>query len=302
MHPIQKKLMELAQIHDLSTLGLRQITRMVGETHPQKVKHHMQRLKLLDPTPNSKADADNSRLVPIPLVGMANCGEATIYAESYDDQLIQVSQKIIPQKFDNLFAVQAVGNSMNKSTINGNNIEDGDYIIVNPDDKDFNDGDYVLSIINGMANVKKFIKDTANQQIILTSESTENHHPIYIHEDDLTEEEGVDAKLIRLAKIMDARLYTTDFNLDRIASLQGIDVLNVNTLIEATHIVIVAGEELSVKLVKEGRESNQAIGYMPDGTMVVVSEARHLIGEKINVMVTSVLQTQAGKMIFGKLS
>ncbi len=125
---------------------------------------------------------------------------------------------------------------------------------------------------------------------------------IRIHEDDLTEEEGVDAKLIRLAKVMDARLYTTDFNLDRVASLQGIDVLNVNTLIEATHIAVVTGEKLSVKLIKEGKESNQAIGYMIDGTMVVVSEARHLIGKNVNVMVVSVLQTQAGKMVFGKLS
>jgi len=125
---------------------------------------------------------------------------------------------------------------------------------------------------------------------------------IHIHEDDLMEEEGVDAKLVRLAKVMDARIYTTDFNLDRVASLQGIDILNVNTLIEATKVVVSAGEELRVKLVKEGKESHQAIGYMADGTMVVVSEAQSLIGQTVHVLVTSVLQTQAGKMIFGKLS
>ncbi len=125
---------------------------------------------------------------------------------------------------------------------------------------------------------------------------------IHIHEDDLMEEEAVDAKLIRLAKVMDARLYTTDFNLDRIASLQGIDVLNINALLEATHVAVITGDELEVKLIKEGKEKHQAVGYMPDGTMVVVSDAKSMIGESVKVVVTSVLQTQAGKMIFGKIT
>ena len=137
---------------------------------------------------------------------------------------------------------------------------------------------------------------------LLHSMQKDSFIDIHIHEDDLMEEEGVDAKLIRLAKVMDARLYTTDFNLDRVASLQGIDVLNINALLEATHIAVITGDEVDVKLIKEGKEKHQAVGYMPDGTMVVVSDAQHMIGESVKVLVTSVLQTQAGKMIFGKMA
>ena len=185
MHPIQKKLIELNQKYDLSSLGLREIGRMIGESHPQKIKHHMQQLNFLVSEAKTKTGATQSQLIPIPLLGLANCGEPTIYAETYDNQYLQVSQRIISQKSDSYFAVQAVGNSMNRARIQGNNIEDGDYVIVNRDDKDFKDGDYVLSLINNMANIKKFSKDEANQQIILTSESSENHPPIYIHEDDM---------------------------------------------------------------------------------------------------------------------
>jgi SOS-response transcriptional repressor LexA len=186
MHPIQKKLLELSQNMDLSALPLRQVTRMVGEIHPQKVKHHMQQLGLLAAAPESKTGATQSKLIPIPLMGLANCGEATIYAESYENKYIQISQRIIPQKSEKLFAVQAVGNSMNQANINGDNIENGDYVLVNPDEKDFKNGDYVLSIINGMANIKKFTKNVAGHQIVLLSESSDSHPPIYLHEDDMS--------------------------------------------------------------------------------------------------------------------
>jgi len=186
MHQIQKKLAKLSQTHDLRSLGLRQIARMIGENHPQKIKYHMQQMGILEKQPKSKVTMSDSQLIPIPLVGLANCGEATIYAESYDNQLLQVSQRVLPSKNTDLFAVQAVGDSMNQADINGNNIEDGDYVIIDPNDKDFKDGDYVLSLINEMANIKKFSKDIRNKQVILLSESTENYSPIYIHEDDLS--------------------------------------------------------------------------------------------------------------------
>ena len=126
--------------------------------------------------------------------------------------------------------------------------------------------------------------------------------PVHIHEDDLTEEKEVDAKLMKLAKILDAKICTTDFNLGRIAALQGIEVLNIHELGSAIKPVVYTGEVLEVKLVREGRESGQALAYMEDGTMIVVSDARHLIGKMATVHVTSVLQTQAGKMIFAKIS
>ena len=124
---------------------------------------------------------------------------------------------------------------------------------------------------------------------------------VHIHEDELNEEKEVDAKLMKLAKILDAKICTTDFNLGRIAALQGIGVLNVHELGNAVKPVVYTGEHLEVKLIREGKESGQALAYMEDGTMVVVGDARHLIGKTATVSVTSVLQTQAGKMIFAKL-
>lgn len=124
---------------------------------------------------------------------------------------------------------------------------------------------------------------------------------VRIHEDELTEEKEVDTKLMKLAKLLDARIFTTDFNLGRVASLQGIEVLNIHELSNALKPIVYAGETMEVRLVREGKEPGQALAYMEDGTMVVVSDARELIGKKTTVKVTSVLQTQAGKMIFAKL-
>lgn len=125
---------------------------------------------------------------------------------------------------------------------------------------------------------------------------------VHIHEDELSGDEDVDTKLILLSKLMDARICTTDFNLSRTAELQGVDVLNVNELVHAVKSVLFSGDQIIVKLIKEGKEQNQAIGYMDDGTMIVVSDAKEKIGQEVQVDVTSVLQTAAGKMIFAKVS
>ena len=126
--------------------------------------------------------------------------------------------------------------------------------------------------------------------------------PVHIHEDELNEEKDVDAKLIKLAKVLDAKLCTTDFNLGRIASLQGIEVLNIHELANALKPLVYTGEQMEVKLIREGKEAGQALAYLEDGTMIVVGDARHLIGKTVTVTVTSVLQTQAGKMIFAKMA
>lgn len=186
MHEIQKKLIELSQIHDLKTLGLRQIARMVGETHPQKIKHHMQRLGFLESEVGSTNFMKNTRLVPLPLKGLANCGEASIYTESSNSSIINVSERVLPKKTEGLFVLEAVGDSMDKSNINGNSIKDGDYVIVDPENKNFEDGEYVVSIINNMANIKRFYKDDVNKQIVLVSESSKKYPPIYIHEDEMS--------------------------------------------------------------------------------------------------------------------
>ncbi len=124
---------------------------------------------------------------------------------------------------------------------------------------------------------------------------------VRIHEDDLQGTEPVDLKLVKLAKLMDARICTTDFNLSRMASIQGIEMLNINDLVNAIKPMVFAGEELEVRLLKEGKEANQAVGYMEDGTMVVVSDGRRAIGQNVKVSITSALQTAAGRMIFAKL-
>ncbi|MCK5012483.1 MAG: TRAM domain-containing protein [Candidatus Omnitrophica bacterium] len=124
---------------------------------------------------------------------------------------------------------------------------------------------------------------------------------VHIHEDELNEEKEVDAKVMKLAKLLDARICTTDFNLGRIAALQGIGVLNIHELGNAVKPVVYTGEILELKLIREGKEPGQALAYLEDGTMVIVSNARDLIGKKVSVRVTSVLQTQSGKMIFAKL-
>lgn len=125
---------------------------------------------------------------------------------------------------------------------------------------------------------------------------------IHIHEDDFSTDVGVDDKLVKLARMLDAKICTTDFNLGRVAALQGVVALNVHELVNAVKSVVLAGERFAVRLVREGKEAGQAVGYMDDGTMVVVSHAQHLVGKRVDVIVTSFLQTQAGKIIFAKLA
>lgn len=124
---------------------------------------------------------------------------------------------------------------------------------------------------------------------------------ITLHEEEFPETPEVDAKLVKLAKLLEAKILTVDFNLNRVASIQGVKVLNINELANALKPVVFPGEEMRLRLLKEGKEHNQGVGYLDDGTMVVVEEARRLIGQEVKVVVTSVLQTQAGRMIFTKL-
>lgn len=120
--------------------------------------------------------------------------------------------------------------------------------------------------------------------------------------DDMVETvSSVDDKLVKLAANLDAKILTTDYNLNRIAQLQGVKVLNINDLANALKPTFIAGEKLSLKLIKEGKEHNQAVGYLDDGTMVVVENARWFIGKKVNIEVTSILQNPSGRIVFTKL-
>ena len=109
---------------------------------------------------------------------------------------------------------------------------------------------------------------------------------------------GADAKLLQLGKDLEAKIVTTDFNLNKVAALQGVTVLNVNDLSNALKPVYLPGETMPIFLVKEGKEHHQAIGYLDDGTMVVVEEGRRYVGKRVEVMVTSILQTSSGRMVF----
>src|SRR5579863_3513866 len=123
---------------------------------------------------------------------------------------------------------------------------------------------------------------------------------VQIVEDDFPQVRAVDLKLIELAKLYDGKIVTNDFNLNKVAQLQGLPVLNINDLANALKPVVLPGEIMRVFILKEGKEYNQGVAYLDDGTMVVVDNAKKMISKTIDIAVTSVLQTTAGKMIFGK--
>ena len=123
---------------------------------------------------------------------------------------------------------------------------------------------------------------------------------VIISDQDFPEVREVDLKLIELAKILQGKIVTNDFNLNKVAQLRGVEVLNINELANSLKPVVLPGETMKVFILKEGKEYNQGVAYLDDGTMVVVDNARSMIGKTIDVVVTSVLQTTAGKMIFGR--
>lgn len=123
---------------------------------------------------------------------------------------------------------------------------------------------------------------------------------VKIYDKDYTDIHTTDGKLLQLAKDLSAKILTTDFNLNKVASLQGVTVLNINDLSNALKPVYLPGETMPIFVVKEGKEHHQGVGYLDDGTMVVVEEGRRLVGKRAEVIVTSILQTSSGRMVFTK--
>ncbi|WP_139492838.1 PIN/TRAM domain-containing protein [Brevibacillus dissolubilis] len=123
---------------------------------------------------------------------------------------------------------------------------------------------------------------------------------VQIYEGDFEDVTEVDSKLIKLAKVLNGKVVTNDFNLNKVCELQGVPVLNINDLANAVKPVVLPGEELHVQVIKDGKEYGQGVAYLDDGTMIVVEGGRDYIGTEIEVLVTSVLQTSAGRMIFAK--
>lgn len=196
MHPLQKRILDLAITKNLATLTLREIGEKISEPHPQKVKHHLTQLlkkgflkENKSKTLISRVDQNpkESLFYSIPILGTANCGQALSFAEESYEGYLQVSKSLIPNFDKNTtFIVKAIGNSMNKANIDGNNLEEGDYAIIDKTQNNlkFYENKYVLSIIDGMANIKKLIKDEKNKRLLLLSESTQDYPPIIIQDED----------------------------------------------------------------------------------------------------------------------
>lgn len=163
---------------------------------------------------------------------------------------------------------------------------------------------FVLEELQLIADSSDLLKRTKGRRglDILKQMQEDRHVQVDIISDDFEDAQGVDSKLIRLGRQLGAKVITNDYNLNKVAELQGVIVLNINDLANAMKPARVPGEEMNVLIVKAGKEENQGIAYLDDGTMIVVENGEKYIGMNIPVTVTSVLQTSAGRMIFVKVS
>jgi len=164
---------------------------------------------------------------------------------------------------------------------------------------------FVLRELQQIADSADSIKRNRGRRgldILQRLQKKKGSYEIHISEADFPDVREVDHKLIELAKQIEGKIVTNDFNLNKVAQLRGVAVLNINELANALKPVVLPGEIMRVFVLKEGKEYNQGVAYLDDGTMVVVDNARRMIGKNIDVSVTSVLQTTAGKMIFGRFN
>ncbi len=163
--------------------------------------------------------------------------------------------------------------------------------------------EFVLSELRHIADSADSLKRTKGRRglDILKKIQTELDVPVEVSNTDYDDVAEVDAKLLRLAKDIGATVITNDFNLNKVASVQGVKVFNINELANAVKPMLLPGEELVVTVVKEGKEYGQGVAFLDDGTMIVVESARDRIGETLHVIVTSALQTAAGRMVFAKI-
>ncbi len=211
MHSIQEKILQKIDQGGLTGLTLRQIGELIGEKFPQKIKHHLIQLEkkgLIKINKDSKSITRASSgtnkatgLVSVAIVGTANCGPATIFATENIQGYIKISRNIL-KKCQNIFAIRAQGLSMNKALVDGKTIEDGDYLIIDTDRKIPRTGEIVLSVIDDMANIKRYIWDEENNQVVLSSDSTQNIPPIFIHENDSFMINGTVIQVIKSPKFI----------------------------------------------------------------------------------------------------
>ena len=163
---------------------------------------------------------------------------------------------------------------------------------------------FVLNELHALADSTDHMKRQKGKRgiEILHSLKKEPNIEVEVSDQNVDSVKSVDEKIIKLAQTIDSNVLTTDYNLNRIAQLQGVKVLNINDLANALKPTFIAGQRFSLKLIKEGKEHNQAVGYLEDGTMVVVENSRRLVGKTVSIEVTSVLQSSSGRIVFTKLA
>lgn len=200
MHPIQEKILKLSKVRDLSTLSYREIGRQVADAdesrvHPQNIKYHIDQLVnggLLHKTNRPLVKANNPlsnvsmpQLIRIPIKGSASCGPATMLAEDKAEGYIDISPSLLKSKnYYDLYALKAVGSSMNNTSIMGKPINDGDYVVIDGSKRTPRDGERVVIVRDDLANIKRIYFDHDEEMIVLRSESTEDYNPIYISPQD----------------------------------------------------------------------------------------------------------------------
>lgn len=164
-------------------------------------------------------------------------------------------------------------------------------------------GRFILKELQDIADSSDAGKRSRGRRGLDILQRLQDHPDIQVKvvDKDYPDVRDVDGKLVMLAREFDAQVLTTDFNLNKVASLQGVTVLNVNDLANALKPAVLPGDTMIIFIAKEGKEKEQGVGYLDDGTMVVVEEGRRMVGKKVDVAVTSVLQTSAGRMIFTKM-
>lgn len=186
MHEIQKKILELSKKENLEKLTLRAIADKIGEkdSSPQKIKHHIEQLVKKGFSIYKVMKSED--FVRLPVIGVADCGEASIFAEQNFQGFVTISKKLLKQTdYKNLFAIKAEGDSMNNMDIYGKKIENGDFAIIDNTRTNPQTGNVVLAIVENKATIKKFVDERkTNHRIVLMPNSTKVFNPIYIHEDD----------------------------------------------------------------------------------------------------------------------
>lgn len=199
MHKTQQLLLELSKKHNVARMTLREIARAIGlpDEAPQKIKHHLAQLekkgflrvdRVKGVSQTTKAESKKKsgvKILAIPIIGTANCGPATVFAEQNFTGFLHVSARLVERaQAWGLFAIKADGSSMNRAEIRGKRIEDGDYVIIDSHDKNAENNDVVLAIVDGKATVKRFLDDKQNGQVVLKADSSYDYQPVFLHPED----------------------------------------------------------------------------------------------------------------------